>query len=109
MGSAPCVISASATFLVCTILRSAAPTRVTISAGVPVGAIIPNQVLVSKPGMPDSAMVGSEGAAALRFALLMASACSLPELTYGSTDNVFANIICTWPAMRSVTAGGVPL
>ena len=69
----------------------------------------PNQVLESKPGMPLSAMVGSVGAAALRFALLMASARRRPEFTYGSTDSVLANIIETCPAIRSVTAGGVPL
>src|SRR5215218_1487164 len=81
IGSEPWASSASATAFVCTSLRISAVRRATISFGVPVGASMPNHVLASNPGMPDSAIVGKAGAAALRFALLMASACRRPELT----------------------------
>src|SRR6185437_5855499 len=74
IGSAPCAISDSLTLFVFTILRSSPVSRATMSLGVPAGASMPNQVLASKPGIPVSAMVGSAGAAALRFALLMPSA-----------------------------------
>ena len=38
---------------------------------------------------------GMAGAAALRVALLMATARKRPDATYGSTESVFANIIET--------------
>ena len=38
-----------------------------------------------------------------------AIAFSFPARTCGSTFGVLSNITCTWPAMRSVTAGALPL
>ena len=52
-----------------------------VARGVPLGVSTPNQVTESKPGMPFSAMVGMAGAAALRLALLMATARNRPEAT----------------------------
>ena len=61
--------------------------KATISAGVPLGAPMPCQVLASKPGT-DSPMVGTSGSASDRFAVVTASARILPalmfEIAYGS-------------------------
>ena len=51
------------------------------SRGVPAGAIRPNQIEVSKSGMPASTMVGTSGRMPTRFAAADASALSLPAWT----------------------------
>ena len=76
------------------ILPSSVFSRLTISRGVPVGAKKPNQVPDSYPGTPDSATVGSRGAAALRLALLVASVLSedaggAKTLTKDDLDDLF--------------------
>ncbi len=53
----------------------------TTGGGVPAGAKIPNQVLMSNPGKPASASVGSSGARPLLLAVVIASALIRPALT----------------------------
>src|SRR3954452_4891308 len=52
------------------------------SAAVPAGAKKANQLLMSKPGTPASAIVGISGADGERWVLVTASARSLPERTW---------------------------
>ena len=80
-----------------------------ISRGVPVGANIATQAVASKPGTPLSASVGRSATAALRLARDTASARSLPFFTCGRAPMMVSNISDTWPAIRSVNAGGPPL
>src|SRR5262249_34570318 len=80
----------------------------TTSAGVPAGAIRPNQMLVSKSGMPASAMVGRSGAMLGRLPAAEASAVSLPASTCEITDDAGENITAVRPAIKSVTACGLP-
>ena len=55
--------------------------RLTMSTGVPAGAIKPNHELASKPFNPAaSSILGSSGVAAERCALVTAKALSLPAL-----------------------------
>ena len=58
----------------------AAFTACTTSGLVPFGAKIPNQVVISQPGSPASAEVGTSGAAASRVDEAAASARSDPLL-----------------------------
>ena len=76
--------------------------------GVPAGATKPNQTLVSKSGRPDSAMVGRLGAMCGRLAEPEASPLIVPAETWGISVEATPSMIATRPAMRSVTAGGLP-
>ena len=53
--------------------------------------------------------MGSSGAAGERFALVTASALSLPLFTCGIADSIVSNISAAWPPMTSVSAGALPL
>ncbi len=79
------------------------------SRGNPGGPQTPYQLLWSKPGRPDSAIEGMSGAAPVRFAVVTASARSLPLFTNGIAEGVESNIICTCPPITSVRAGVLPL
>ena len=70
------------------------------------GAKIANQVLASKPGKPDSAIVGNSGASLLRLALVTAMALSLPALACGITATGGTQANCTSPCMMASTASG---
>src|SRR5262249_13794085 len=76
---------------------------------VPAGATRPNQIDVSKSGMPASAMVGVSGKAEGRFAVAEASSLSLPAATCDPMVDAGENIMVTRPAIRSVTACGLPV
>jgi uncharacterized membrane protein len=65
------------------------------SAGRPLGATSPYQLLASTCGMPSSAVVGTSGALGARLALPMASARSLPAVTLPSSTGMSANIMLT--------------
>ena len=54
-------------------------------------------------------MVGTSGIDERRFALVIASALSLPDLMCGAAEIVVVNSIVTRPPTTSVTAGGIPL
>jgi hypothetical protein len=82
-----------------------------IAAGVPAGATIPYHWSASNPASsfsPLSATVGNCGRLASRCGLETASARMRPLFTNGSTAGAPVKIACTWPAIRSVTAGEVP-
>ncbi|MCY1384329.1 hypothetical protein D9M69_725730 [compost metagenome] len=69
---------------------------------------MPYQALISTPGTPASAMVGTSDNWALRLALSTASARTLPLLMWGITEDAVSNEICTWPPIRSTSAGPLP-
>src|SRR5688572_8703111 len=54
-------------------------------------------------------MVGTSGMLGWRFALVSATARSLPALMCGAADIVVVNSMVTRPPSTSVTAGGMPL
>jgi hypothetical protein len=81
----------------------------TIAFARPAGASTPHQVLIEYPGTPDSAIVGTSGNCAARFVVLTPRAFNLPAFTCRWVIASVANMICTWPAMRSVSACGPPL
>ena len=56
-----------------------------MSAGVPVGTTMPCQAAASKPGMPDSASVGSSGIRAERLLPVTAKPRKRLSRAYGST------------------------
>ena len=77
--------------------------------GVWAGATSPIHTEVSKPFSPSSSSVGRSGALEVLRGLVTASATSLFARTCGSTVEAGANMSCTWPPSRSVTAGVLPL
>src|SRR5262245_56623511 len=95
------------------ILGSASPALISrfslsmIGAGVLRGAARPFHVLASEPGT-ISPTVGTSGRISDRVAVLTASACSLPVLTYSIEDGIGSNVTCTRPPIRSASAGGTP-
>lgn len=64
----------------------------TMAGGVPLGAHRPYQVLMSKPGNPDSAIVGTSGSSSTRRLVVTATARSLPDLMKGMADGMESNI-----------------
>jgi len=70
---------------------------------------MPNQVLMSKPGSPDSATVGRSGASEVRFAVVTASARTRPPFTWESDEARLSNMRSTRPPMRSCMAAAAPL
>ncbi|MNJ62152.1 hypothetical protein D3C77_579810 [compost metagenome] len=57
------------------------------------GAHRPYQVLISKPGKPDSAMVGTSGSSSTRREVVTATARSFPDLMNGMAEGIESNII----------------
>ncbi len=80
----------------------------TTGFGVAAGAKNANHVASSKPGRPDSAIVGRSGASGERVAVVTASPRSLPALMWGSAVGRLSNIRSTCPPSRSVIAGPAP-
>jgi hypothetical protein len=54
-------------------------------------------------------MVGMSGATTDRFALLTPSPLSLPAFTNGTADRILLKYMLIWPAIRSASAGALPL
>ena len=77
--------------------------------GVFAGATIPIQDDASKPGKPDSLMVGVLGNNSSRFGLADARARKRPDLICGKAVATSKNITGICPEMRSSTAGPAPL
>ena len=73
------------------------------------GTTIPYHADTSNPASPPCAIVGTSGISGERALSAMASALTLPDLMKGSDATVEVNSMLTCPAMRSVSAGGVPL
>src|SRR6185369_3110731 len=82
----------------------AALTFLMMSVGVLAGIHNEYQDDTSKPGTPDSAMVGSSGAVGNRCAVVTASPRSWPVRTVWSSEPAVLNMASTRPAMASVTA-----
>ena len=80
-----------------------------ISFGVPAGATMPVSVSLSSPGTPASAMVGTSGSAGERWALITASARSLPSLMVLMAGGSAVNAIGVWPPMVEWIASAAPL
>src|SRR4029077_5072067 len=76
----------------------------TISGGVLAGTNSAYQADTSKPGIPDSAMVGSSGAVGKRCAVVTASPRSCPERTVCNIEPVVWKAESTRPVMVSVMA-----
>src|SRR5262249_30822286 len=81
----------------------------TMSFGVAAGTKSAYQFMMVTFGYPDSAMVGVSGRWDERTEVLTASARSLPALTCWSSTGRSANAICSWPAIKSIVAGPMPL
>src|SRR5262245_49184659 len=107
-GSMPCGRHVNTTSFAATASRTARASLSMISRGVPAGAMRPNQIEVSKSGMPASAMVGTFGKMPGRFDAADARARSEPASTWEITAEAGENIIVTRPARRSVAACGLP-
>ena len=75
----------------------------TIGAGVPAGASSPNHDIASKPGKPDSAMVGSSGMLGERMSDVTARARKVPARTIGKIAPAFCSVMVTRPPITSVT------
>ena len=80
-----------------------------MSFGVPAGTNTPYQVVISRPGKPASASVGTSGNSDERFAVVTASARTLPPLIWPIAEDVVSNISCALPDMRSRCAWLLPL
>ena len=66
-------------------------------------------MLVRKPGMPASSMVGTSGREGERLAEVTASARSRPEAMKGMAEGMESNMSWICPPIRSVRAGELPL
>src|SRR6476659_3681215 len=80
-----------------------------IGAGVPRGTTSEFHVFIWYPSSPLSAIVGTSGTAADRFAVETARTRSLPDAVGGTAADIPAKMEATSPAMRSVIAGELPL
>ena len=67
------------------------------------------QAVTSKPGMPDSIIVGYSGACGERWADVTASAFRRPACTKGSDVLMVSNMMETWPPISAISAGALPL
>ena len=94
--------------MVCKAFCTSACKRVTTALGVAAGATRPYHTEASKPGKPDSAMVGVSGKIAVRVGLSTASTRSLPLRTWGCTPNALTATKGTCPPITSVMAGEPP-
>ena len=107
-GSTPCGRHAAITSFDFTASRTARESLSSTSRGVPAGAASPNQIAVSKSGIPDSIIVGTSGRMPGRLLPADASSLSLPSWTSEITAVAGENITWTRPASRSVAACGLP-
>src|SRR6266516_4891083 len=78
------------------------------SCGVLAGTKKPNHENTSKPGKPDSAMVGRSGTTATRSLVVTASPRKLPAFTCSSTVGMLSKMTSTRPGIRSLIAGAPP-
>ena len=83
--------------------------RVRIFSGKFAGATRPYQVAMSYPDNPDSAIVGTLGAAAERLAVVTPSARRFPAFTCGHPLGKLGKLISTCPEITSGIALPVPL
>ncbi len=74
----------------------------------PAGPTSPYQVLASKPGKPDSAMVGTLGKLLARLGRVCAMAISLPPWICGVAEVMVSKLKSICPPIRSVSMGAEP-
>ena len=79
------------------------------SGGVPDGASTPPHEVDSKPGRPESEIVGTSGKAPARFFAAMPIAFTLPPLICGVAATMVAKAMVTSPLMSAVIAAASPL
>jgi hypothetical protein len=82
--------------------------RVTMSFGVPAGAITPYHELTSKPGYVY-AIAGKSGIRVERLSLLTATPRSLPDLIKGMAPAMLMKAMSICPPTRSLRTGPAPL
>jgi hypothetical protein len=109
IGTAPCLAQAAFTSVLFTILRTSALSLFTTSAGVPLGAIKPSQMLASKRGTPDSWTVAKSGRLLERVKPVLANARTLPSRDKVAMVVSASNITSTCPPTMSVRAPELPL
>ena len=108
-GSRPSESSFSRTAGSSSALRASAFNRLTIVAGVPLGAYIATQVAKLKPATPPSAKVGTSGKSGERFSVGTPKAMSLPCLIKGKATEVAENMTGTCPDTTSIRLCDAPL
>src|SRR4029453_17255589 len=79
----------------------------TISAGVFLGAPRPHTALASYPGT-NSLTLGKSGKTPERDVVVTANARNVPARMWAIDALVVWKVACTWPAIKSVKAGGEP-
>src|SRR5512134_75644 len=107
--SVPCFANLSLMSCVLRIFLSSPFSFVTVSRGMPTGPTTPWYEPVSNPGRPCSATVGVSGALGTRCALEIASALSLPPVTWGHVASMPLKRTCAWPPTTPVMASAPPL
>src|SRR5262249_12855525 len=105
LASTPSLTKALATSGDCRLALMSALSRLTIAAGVPVGATTPVNETDVKSATPASIIVGTSGICELRRSLVEASALTWPASTSGSDDAGFSNENCVSPATVAATMG----
>ena len=80
-----------------------------MAVGVFAGARMPCQILASKPGTPDSAIVGTPGTRFERRMEVMPSARTLPAFAMATEVDAALKTICNWPATVSESDWATPL
>src|SRR5258706_9107964 len=91
------------------ILANPALNPLTIGCGVFDGAAMPYHGVMSYPGYPGSAIVGTLGNVLLRCALVTAIAATLPVLSIGSAPATLGKPIGTSALATAVMMGDAPL
>src|SRR6266436_1232511 len=91
-GTAPCERYTSFRSRLETALPTSEFSRDTMSAGRRAGPTTPIHAVVSKPGKPDSARVGTSGMRAMRFALVTASTFTFPARACGRVVLTTSNL-----------------
>ena len=104
----PCEASVLTTSAGFTAFAASSLSFCTIAGGVPGGARMPYQPVITKVGKPSSCMVGTSGSAAERLVPVTASGVTLPSLAWTDITGMASNIASMWPPSRSLSAGPAP-
>ena len=80
----------------------------TIAGGVPWGAAAANHETDRNPGATDSEIVGMSGNTRKRWSPATAMILAFSARCSGSDVTIVSNIMSTWPATRSLSAGPAP-
>src|SRR6266850_1494916 len=108
-GSAPCLANCSLISAEASSLTVSRCSRSTMSFGVAAGTTSPCHELTSNPLYPSSETVGSSGATDERRSVVTARPRAFPPRTCGYREENGSNSTWSWPPMRSVMAGALPL